>query len=158
MIAFLEIVERKAGAQNNTDLLNTARYKLAGLLAQTQQRDRAKEYYGDLIKTDNQNVFQRDRLRAELLQLYLDDGQIKLAGSLITNRLLEDDVDDACPIGQVLIGFVQTSPLQAAGLIEELQHIKLDGAGPKPLWEKLLQRLKQVQPADVNSLPLIDTT
>ncbi len=158
MIAFLEIVERKAQAENNTDLLNAARYKLAALLAQTQQRDRAKEYYGDLIKSDNQNVFQRDQLRAELLQLYLNDGQIKLAGSLITNRLLEDDVDDACPIGQVLISFVQTSPLQAEVLIDELQHIKLDGAGPKPLWKQLLQHLKEVQPPDVNSPLLLGTT
>jgi HEAT repeat protein len=158
MIAFLEIVERKAQAENDTDLLNTARYKLARLLAQTQQRDRAKEYYGDLIKSDSKSVFQKDRLRAELLQLYLEDGQMKLAGSLITNRLLEDDVDDACPIGKVLISFVQSSPQQAAGLIDELQHIKLDGAGPKPLWKQLLQHLKEVQPADVNSPPLTGTT
>ncbi len=157
MIAFLEIAERKAQAENNTALLNTARYKLARLLVQAQQRDRAKEYYGDLIKTDK-NASHRDRLRAELLELYLSDGQIKLAGSLITNRLLEDDVDDSCPIGQVLISFVQASPQQAAGLIDELQHIKLDGAGPKPMWQKLLRHLKEVQPADVNSLPLTGAT
>ncbi len=157
MVAFFEIVERKAQAENNNALLNTARYKLARLLAQTQQRDRAKEYYGDLIKTDK-NAAHRDQLRAELLELYLSDGQIKLAGSLITNRLLEDDVDDSCPIGQTLISFVRSSPQQAAGLIDELQQIKLDGAGPKPLWQQLLQRLKEIRPADVNSPPLTGTT
>jgi HEAT repeat protein len=158
MIAFLEIVERKAQAENNTDLLNTVRQKLAALYAQTQQRDKAKQYYGDLIKSDNQSVFQADQMRAELLRLYLDDGQIKLAASLITNRLLEDDVDDASPIGQVLISFVQTSPQQAPQLLDVLQNLRLDGAGPKPLWKKLLQRLKEVAPADVNGTPLLGTT
>jgi HEAT repeat protein len=158
MIAFLEIVERKAQAENNNDLLNSARYKLAALFIQTQQRDKAKEYYGDLIKSDNQNVFRKEQLRAELLQLYLNDGQLSLAGSLITNRLLENDVDDASPIGQVLISFVQTSPQHAPELLDVLQHIKLDGVGPKPLWKKLLQHLEEVRPADVNSPPLLDTT
>jgi HEAT repeat protein len=157
MIAFLEIVERKAQAENNSDLLNTARYKLAELYVQTQQRDKAKEYYGDLIKSDNQNVFQKDQIWAELLQLYLNDGQLKLAASLITNRLLVDDVSDASPMGQVLISFIQTSPQQAPELLDVLQHLKLDGAGPKPLWKKLLQHLKEVQPADVNS-PLLSGT
>ncbi len=156
-IAFLEILERKAQAENNTDLLNTARYKLAALFVQTQQRDKAKEYYGDLIKSDNQNVFQKDQLRAELLRLYLNDGQLNLAGSLITNRLLENDVDDTSPIGQVLISFIQTSPQQAPGLLDVLQNIKLKGAGPKPLWKKLLQHLKEVQPVDVNT-PLLSGT
>ena len=158
MIAFLEILERKAQAENNADLLNTARYKLATLFIQTQQRDKAKEYYGDLIKSDNQNVFQKEQLRAELLKLYLNDGQINLAASLITNRLLEDDVDDASPIGQVLISFVQTSPLKAPELLDVLQNIKINGVGPKPLWKKLLQHLKETAPADVNSPPLLDTT
>jgi HEAT repeat protein len=157
MIALLEIAERKAQAENNIALLNTVRYKLARLLAQTQQRDRAKEYYGDLIKTDK-NPEHRDQLRAELLELYLNDGQIKLAGSLITNRLLEDDVDDTCLIGQTLISFIQNSPQQAPGLIEELQHIKLEGVGPKPLWQRLLRHLEEIQPADVNNPPLTDTT
>lgn len=158
MIAFLEILERKAQAENKTDLLNAARYRLAALFVQTQQRDRAKEYYGDLIKSENQSVFQKEQMRAELLQLYLSDGQLKLAGSLITNRLLEDDVDDACPIGQVLITFVQNSPQMAPMLLDELRNIRLDGAGPKPLWKKLLRRLNEIQPPDVNVPTLFGTT
>jgi HEAT repeat protein len=158
MIAFLEIVERKAQADNNNDLLNTARYKLAELYVQTQQSDKAKQYYGDLIKSDSQSLFLKEQLRAELLKLYLNDGQIKLAGSLITNRLLEDDVDDASPIGQVLISFVQASPRQAPELLDVLQNIKLKGTGPKPLWKKLLQHLEEVSPADVNTPPLLSTT
>ena len=149
MIAFLEIAERAAQAQNDTDMLNKVRYKLARLLAQTPERDKAKEYYGDLIKTDN-NASHKEQLRAELLELYLADGQIKPAGSLVANRLLEDDIDDECPIGRVLIGFIAASPQQAQELINELQQIKLDRAGSKPMWRKLLRSLQQTRPADAN--------
>jgi HEAT repeat protein len=152
MIAFLEIAERKAQADNNTALLSTVRYKLAGLLTQTQQRDKAKEYYGDLIKTDR-NVGRRDQLRAELLELYLNDGQIKLASSLVANRLLEDDIDITCPIAQVLLGFVETSPRQAAALVEQLELINFDRAGLKPNWQQVLQALRQVQPVEPNQPP-----
>ena len=147
MVAFLEIVERKAQAENNTGVLHKIRYKLARNLAKSSERDRAKEYYGDLLKTDT-SFAQSEQLRAELLELYLADDQIKLASSLVANRLLEDDIDITCPIAQVLLSFVEKSPNQAESLIEKLERIKFDQAGLKPNWEQVLQGLKQMQPIE----------
>ncbi|MFA5423398.1 MAG: HEAT repeat domain-containing protein [Phycisphaerae bacterium] len=155
LIAFYETVEQKAQAEDKTALLDQVRYKLAGLYAQTQQRDKAKEYYGDLIRTEK-NPAQRDQLRAELLELYLNDGQMKLAGSLVTNRLLEDDIDDTCAIGKTLISFVGSSPQQSRELLDELNQIKLIGIKPKPRWKQFLRQLAQQQPADANAVPLIN--
>ena len=149
MISFLEIAERKAQTENNMTVLNKVRYKLARSLAQTSERDKAKEYYGDLLKAETRFADQ-EKLRAELLELYLADGQIKLARSLVANRLLEDDIDITCPIAQVLLSFVEKSPNQAESLIEELERIKFDQAGLKPNWEQVLQGLKQMQPVEPN--------
>lgn len=155
MIAFYETVEQKAQTEDNTDLLDKVRYKLARLYAQTQLRDKAKEYFGDLIKSE-QNPAQKDQYRAELLELYLNDGQMKLAGSLVTNRLLEDDIDDTCAIGKTLISFVGSSPQQSRELLDELNQIKPIGIKPKPRWKQLLQQLAQMQPVDANAVPLVN--
>lgn len=139
----------KAQAENNTGVLHKIRYKLARNLAQSSERDKAKEYYGDLLKAETRFADQ-EKLRAELLELYLADGQMKLARSLVANRLLEDDIDITCPIAQVLLSFVEKSPNQAESLIEELERIKFDQAGLKPNWEQVLQGLKQIQPIEPN--------
>jgi HEAT repeat protein len=152
MIAVLEIAERKAQSENDTQFLNDVRYKLAQLLAQTPDRDKAKKYYGILIKAEK-NLGRKDQLRAELLRLYLADGQMKSAASLVANRLLEDDIDDESPIGQVLIDYVAGSPQHAQELVSELQQIQPQMSRSKPLWHKLLQRLEQARPADVNNPP-----
>jgi hypothetical protein len=149
IIAFLEVAERKAQTENNNDALRNIRYKLAVNLAKTAERDKAKEYYGELLKMEK-NFAESEQLRAELLELYLADNQIKQAGSLVANRLLKDDIDITCPVAQVLLNFVQKAPEQAKALINELELIKLDQADLKPNWEQVLQGLKQKKPIEPN--------
>ena len=90
-IALLELAEQKAGAENNSTMLNAVRKRLADAYNQQGQFDKAIQYYGMLAEAATGS--ERETLLILLFDVRLKAKQYDAAGQLIANRLLEKDID-----------------------------------------------------------------
>lgn len=136
MISFLELTERKASAGGKTEMTKNVRNKLVKLYTETGDLVRAAEYLGNLLKEEtDQNS--RQKLRANLMKVYLDAGNVKAAVLLIANRLLEADVRADSPLIKVIDEFIKepNSSVEPKILLEELSKIDVSSAGDRPKWK-----------------------
>ena len=90
--AFLETVESKVDVKSNPEMFANVREKLAHLYAKKGEYERSAKYWGGLLETAK-GAGQRDRIRGELLDVYLRGENFEAAGLLIANCLLEKDLD-----------------------------------------------------------------
>ncbi|MBN1795617.1 MAG: HEAT repeat domain-containing protein [Sedimentisphaerales bacterium] len=141
-ISFFEIFERKSEGNNNKELLKKARLELAGLYRQINELNQASKYLAELIK-DETHEAEKEKLKGELLQLYLTNDQIDSAKSLIENQLMEKDFGAECPMGQVLLGFIKSDTPQLQTLIDALRKIQQPGQRPK--WQKFVKSFTQLE-------------
>ena len=141
-ISFFEIVERKAEGNNNRELLKKARLELAGLYRQINEFNQASKYLAKLIKEEN-NETEKEKLKGELLKLYLTNGQIKSAKSLIENQLMVKDIGADSAVGQALLDFIKSDSPQVQPLLIALSKIQQPGQRPK--WQKLVKTFSQLE-------------
>jgi HEAT repeat protein len=137
-IAFLEMAEQKADAENNAAILNAVRKRLADAYAEEGQFDKSAQYYGVLVETANGT--DRDALLARLLEVRLKAKQFDAAAQLLANRLLEKDVDAndvlAVPIGRYL-----DRPENRDNAILVLKSLDgIAGAANRSKWQQCLKQ------------------
>jgi len=139
MISFLELAERKASADARTEMLRSIRYKLASRYIEAADLTRAAEYLGNLLRDDtDQN--RRRQLRAELMSVYINAGNLKAAGLLVANRLLEADISAESPLAKVIDDYIKNpnGAIEPSALLEELSKIDARTAGDRPKWKMQL--------------------
>jgi len=137
MLSLLEIAENKAAGENNTEMLEGLRERLAGLYKKTGDFEQSAKYLGILLEGTQQGG-QRDKILAELLDVYLSSGNLESAGSLIANRLLEKKLRSDDPVLARIDKYLETcKPAMAGNLLGELAKIEL----PQPVQSFWRQRL-----------------
>lgn len=152
--AFLEIVEPKVDGQNDPEMVTSVRERLARLYAKRGEYERSAKYWGGVLEMAKESR-ERDRIRAELLDVYLRGENFEAAGLLIANCLLEKDLEP----NDVVVGRIQQFLDRAqatAGkkLLEELGKIKAPEG--RAAWLEQRKRWAERfgrQPADPNSPP-----
>jgi hypothetical protein len=151
------MLELKAGKVNDNKLVNNIKLKLVDIYEQLNQSEKAVKYYADLIASDL-NKDQKDILTAGLLNLYLKEGQLDAAISLISNQLLVKDLGAEGPIGKVILDFMRSDAPNANNFAEKLAAIDYEKSGKRPKWKELLSSLiideeESVKPNDQPAEP-----
>jgi len=91
-ISFLLMAEGKATRENKLQMLKDIRERLAGLYKKTGAFQQAAKYFG-ILQEEVNNVEERDKILAELLDSYLRWPDVEAATKLVDNCLLEKDLD-----------------------------------------------------------------
>jgi len=158
-IGFYEILEAKARAADNPELVKNVQKQLAGLYAESGDFHQARKYLADVIKQEA-DPQEKERLTAELLQLFLKNRQTDAVKSLVENQLMERDIGSDSSLGQVLLDYVKAESGDSQALIGELGEIKPAKSADRPKWQELLKDLSQTisKPAEPNNLATVDSS
>jgi HEAT repeat protein len=138
-IAFFEIAEKKAIAENRTVVIKSAREKLARLYGKVGQFEQAAEYLGKLRQAAG-TAEEKDAVLGQLLDVYLRWPKVDAATWLIGNCLLENDLSPNSPVIRTIDAFLE-SPSGGADpnmILDALRKIK--PAENRPMWEQNLAR------------------
>ncbi len=141
MISFLEIAERKAESENKTDILLTVRRELATLYARENNYERAATCLAYLL--ENAKPDEKNTIRAELLEVYLDSRNMKSAAKVIENCMLAGQLADENKVASAVDEFLEEPPDSTAlqNLLKELSQIK--APQDRPAWAKKLAEWMQ---------------
>jgi HEAT repeat protein len=149
--AFLETLESKVDGKSNPEMVANVREKLAHLYAKRGEYERSAKYWGGLLETAKE-AGQRDRIRGELLDVYLRGGNFEAAGLLIANCLLEKDLDSNNVVVSTIERFLDGAQgTVSKTLLEELGKIQAP-AGRTAWLERRKSWLERFggQPEDPN--------
>ncbi len=129
-LSFLEIAERKAIGENKAEILKGIREKLARLYNKSGDFERAAEYFGKLREVA-QTAEEKERILADLLDVYLRWPKVGLAIQLVDNCLLEKDLEPNNVIVRSINNYLSEPPA---------------GTDPNAILERLSKRLPQARP------------
>jgi HEAT repeat protein len=132
-ISFLEIAEGKATHENKLKMLKNIREKLADLHKKAGAFEQAAKYLG-ILQTEAKNVEERDKILAELLDVYLRWPNVEAAIKLVDNCLLEKDLGP----GDVLVLAIDnylSEPPAGVDPNEALKALtKINPSRKRPKW------------------------
>ena len=136
-ISFFELAERKAVAENKQEMLAPIRSELATSYSKTGDFKRAAECLGFLVQ-QAQTPDAKAVALGRLLEVYLRWPNAKAAKDLISNYLLEKDLEPNNFIIGTIDSFLNASDsVTEPNVISELASIQTNG--PRPVWEGRLK-------------------
>jgi HEAT repeat protein len=138
-IAFLELAERKAAADNRAATVRKVREKLARLYIVAGQYPQAAECLGKLRETA-QTTGQKDAILGQLMEVYLRWPKVEAASRLVGNCLLGADLGENSAVIRSIEAFWD-KPAGGADpneVLESFRKIKPDEDRPK--WEQQMAR------------------
>lgn len=147
-ISFFEMVERKVVADNKPQILIDVRGVLANSYSKTGDYKRAAECLGFLVQ-QTQDPAAKEVMLGRLLDVYLRWPNVKAAKDLISNSLLEKDLEPNSVIIGTIENFLNASDNKTeSNVISELARIQTPGSRPVwegrlKIWSKKLSQLKQ---------------
>jgi len=142
MLSFLEMVEHKAAAEQDTKVLVDAWRRLVRLCKQTGKFERAAEYLGRLHEAAR-SADEKAAIVPELLDAYLRWPRPDKAAELITNCLLTRDLDPNSAVVQSIERYLQepeasADPNKIVGQVLE----QVGEVADRPGWKQQVQRWK----------------
>jgi HEAT repeat protein len=141
-IAFLTLVEQKGQSESNTDLVRGAQKSLVQLYIAGNNLKQAAEYLKVMVNTTAAEK-EKQRLRSQLLSVYLASSSIDQACDVVGNLLADKNLDLTAdgvvvkPIEEYLENLVSADP---EALLEGLQQIKVSDPDVARAWRVLVSR------------------
>jgi len=134
----LELAEKKAEGENKAAMARTVRMRLAELYGKAGQFDLAAKYYGILFENAD-NSEDKDAILSALLKIYLQAGKMTAAKDVITNRLLNRDLDANDVVAVQIERYLEaSSDADAKAFVDLLGGI--DAEGDRTAWRRQLER------------------
>jgi hypothetical protein len=139
-IAFLEIAERKIG-ESKPKVLKNIRETLADLYIGIGQFERAAYYLGRLNESA-QSDEEKEAILSKLVIVYLRWSKLDLAVNLVTNCLLQRDLNADNMVVRSIDEYLSApeGSVDPNAVIEALGKIKIDTLGARPQWLKQMKR------------------
>jgi HEAT repeat protein len=148
-VSFLEVAERKAAGENEVEMLNNIRRKLADLYKKSGEFEKAARYLGMSLK-DAQTAEEKEPILADLMDAYLRWPNVKSAKDLVANCLLEKDLGLNSAVVGVIDNYLSNPPAGAdpEAVLKALTQINTPPERPKwlkqvKLWASRLGRAKE---------------
>jgi len=138
-IAFLELAQRKAVAENRPVMLKKIREKLAELYSKTGQFEQAANYFGRLYEAAMTSE-ERGAILPDLLDAYLRWPKVDLAASLVENQLLKQDLDPNDAVVCSIDEYLRVPPPGADPNVVLEALIKIKTVDVRPLWQERLRQ------------------
>lgn len=138
-VAFFELAERKAVAENKAEMVRATKEKLAQLYAKAGQFEQAAEYLGKL-RGLAKTAEQKEAILGQLVDVYLRWPRVEAATQLIGNCLLEKDLGNDSAVIRSIDAFLD-NPSEGSDpnvVVKSLRRIK--SADQRPLWHQHLAR------------------
>jgi hypothetical protein len=148
----LETAEKKAGVENNAEMLKTSRARLVQLYRKNGKFEQAAAYLG-AVRQEAKTPAEKEKILAELLDVYLKWPNVPLAVQLITNRLLAEDLDPNDIAVQTITDFLKGPPAgtDPGAALKALSKINIP---QRPLWDKQVKQwTEQFVPAKEPNKP-----
>lgn len=140
-IDFFEMAEKKADGENNAEMLNITRRRLAQLYLKSGKYEQAAAYLGSMRQTAK-TPKEKEEILGELLEVYLKWPNVPLAAQLITNRLLEKDLELNDVAIQTIDNYLKEAP---AGTDPDtaLKALAKINVPQRPEWDGQIRRWMQ---------------
>jgi len=138
-VAFFEMAERKAVAENKAEMVRATKEKLAQLYAKAGQFEQAAEYLGKL-RGSAKTAEQKEAVLGQLVDVYLRWPRVEAATQLVGNCLLEKDLGNDSAVIRAIDAFLD-EPSEGSDpnvVVKSLRRIK--SADQRPLWHQQLAR------------------
>ena len=138
-VAFFELAERKAVAENKAEMVRATKEKLAQLYTKAGQFEQAAEYLGKL-RGLAKTAEQKEAILGQLVDVYLRWPRVEAATQLVGNCLLEKDLGHDSAVVRSIDAFLD-NPSEGSDpnmVLKSLRRIKL--ADQCPLWRQQLAR------------------
>ncbi|UCG47194.1 MAG: hypothetical protein JSU94_17090 [Phycisphaerales bacterium] len=138
-IAFLEVAETKASAENDGGMALKVIEKLAGLYLGTGQFQKAETYLLRL-QGSAQSVEEKDVILSDLMTVYLRWPKLGLAAKLVDKCLSEKDLDPNCGVVRSIDEYLGQpgGGAEPNSVIKALSAIEINPAASRPEWRKIL--------------------
>ena len=138
-IAFLELTDRKIG-ESKPKVLKNIREMLAELYIETGQFERAADYLGRLNEAA-QSAEEKEVILSKLVNVYLRWSKVDLAVNLVTNCLLQKDLDANNMVVRSIDNYLSApeGSVDPNVALEALSRIKIDALTARSKW---LQQMK----------------
>jgi HEAT repeat protein len=138
-LAFLEIAERKAVSENKGQMLINVRRKLADIHSRRGEFERAAAYLG-MLRESAGSAEAKEAILADLLGVFLRWPNLEAMKQLVSNRLLEKDLEPNNVIVQAIDGFLAepNGPSDANSIVKAIAEIEPPPA--RPMWHEHVER------------------
>jgi hypothetical protein len=142
MVSLLETGERKASGEKRSQMLKNVRGKLAELYIKGGKFEQAAKCLG-LLREASDSAEEKEAILRRLLDVYLQWPNLEAAKGLVTNRLLEADLDPNSVIVQSIENYltVGASGADPNAVIEALMQVEAPEA--RPMWAEQMKRWSQ---------------
>jgi HEAT repeat protein len=141
ILLLLETAEAKITAEKNPKMLRDVQLRLSKIYRASGDYEKAAKYIGILLQGETTTA-QKEARMAELLDVYLRWPNLELAAQLLSNRLLQEDLDENNPlvisIENCLVGL--PAGADPNNILESLRKIQTTG---RPKWTTQLQKWSQ---------------
>jgi len=138
LVSFLEIAERKAVAEDKTQMLKKTRKDLGEFYLGRRNYKRAAEYFG-LLREVAETIEEKEAASADLLYVYMKWPKIDAMTQLMSNILLEQDLDPN-NIFVLSIDHYLFNPSDSSDPNDILQAlIEITPPEPRPMWAEQLK-------------------
>jgi HEAT repeat protein len=157
--AFLETAERKAVGENKAEMLKEIRKQLVPIYSKAEDYKRAAECFGFLVQQASSDQ-EKEAVLGQLLGVYLRWPNVKAAKDLVSNSLLEKDLEPNSVIVSSIGTFLNeasadTDPNTFNMIVTEIGRIEV--SAPRPMWQKQvkdwLDRFSRPKPIPVTHKP-----
>jgi len=158
LISFLVVAERKAEAEQDAEMLESVREKLADAYIRTADYEQAAKCLGSLRQAST-TTEQKRAISDKLLTVYLQWPNIARAIPLVKNTLAEYDPQPDSEFFKAIEQYLANPPAgaDAAALLKQLSEIKTPQ--DRPNWQKHLQQwLQQYAPPKSPTEPNVPAT
>ncbi len=138
-IAFLEVAETKASAENDGGMALKVIERLGGLYLSTGQFQKAETYLLRL-QGSARSVEEREAIVSDLMTVYLRWPKLELAAKLVDKCLSEKDLDPNCGVVRSIDAYLggPGGGAEPNSVIKALSAIEIKPAASRPNWRKLL--------------------
>ena len=134
MISLLEIAETKAVNENDPEMIKNIRERLAVLYADIGKFEQAAACLG-AMRQAAATAEEKDQISDKLLDVYLKWSDVKLATQLLTNRLLEKDLEPNAAAISAIENYLSRPPGGADpnAMLASLSKINIP---KRPIWDE----------------------
>jgi len=139
MLLFLQIAERKALSEKNTQMLKDVRSRLVDIYKKSGEFDKAAEYLGFLRESAG-SAEEKEAISVNQLDVYLKGAKIKAATDLVGISLLEGDLDPNSRIVGLIDDYLANLPagVDANSILTEFT--KLESPEGRVKWQAQLKK------------------
>ncbi len=141
-VSFLTLVEQKAQSEGNVSLLKGAQERLVRSYISHNNLKQAADYLNGLLNAPTSDQ-EKQRLRSQLLSVYLASSNIEQTCTLVGNLLTEKDLDlgpEGFIVKTVEEHLANSVAADPNGLLKGLEQIKVKDPAVGQMWRALVGR------------------